>query len=637
MESDLFTKICDDIKARTEWATRQPLWYRLRREGVRRRDKPWPHASDKHFPLIDMAIQKLKPTCLNQVFATERIADFIASDPQDNSQILDVAWWFDYKMRQMSNFEDEIDLVMDFMYVYGRGVMKVFWDPIEKRISFDAIEPIFIIVPDYTKDMRTAEYLVHVKHLSEWEYRNGIDSDLYNQDDSFIKNILTSRDGSDQGDEDFLVSAKRLCEGITHTSEKDTIIIWETYERTVEGYLVHTISPLRYKEDVRPAFKLPLEGRIVPFIDFPYEKTSKSFYGSRGIAEMGAPFQSYLCKTWNGKSDAIDLWNNPPLTATKDVPITQNIRSIPGSIIPFAVTPIITGAPPISWDTEMANTRDIAEQLFLVPDFGVGEKGFTSEKKKSSDRTATETNYLAGIMNQGVDMRNRIFRRKLGFLYNLAWDILYESDEDMEYLHDQEYKTLDKKVRDRIQSLRPSGSAGSWNTGLRFQKAVQRKMMLGNSPFVKLHELDKMVMELDEPGLVERLYRDPGVRERDQKEAQFKEIPVLMEGMPITPKPDDDHMIHAQAAMQYIAQAVVKGKKGEAMGMQQMMEHVKTHLAELAKVNPQMASKLQKEFQAAMQQAMQKRQQVAMQQAQGANGQRRQQMVAQEAEKQQRI
>jgi hypothetical protein len=558
-----------------------------------------------------MAIVKLKPTVLNQIFSTERLADFIASEPQDTHEVLDVAWWFDYKLKENSNFEDEIDLAMDYMYVYGRGILKIYWDASNKRVAFDAIEPIYIVVPDDTRDIRKAPYLVHVMHLSKWDYLHGPNSDLYEKkDDDFVARILGGDDDNTYGDEGDLKRAQKLSEGITHTSNKDTIILWEVYERKSEkDVVVHTISPYVYDEDIRAPFKLTYKNKLNPFVDFPLEKIGKSYYSSRGIAELGAALQTYLCKLWNGKSDSIDMWNSPPLTANKEAPLTHNIRCQPGTIIPFSVTPILIGPPPISWDQEMANVRDIAEQLFMVPDFSVGEKAFDSGKKRSSDKTATETNYIAAVTNQTVDNRNRIFRRKLGLAYQMAWDILYEKDEDMEYLHDEQFQTLDKKVQDKIQSLRPSGSAGAWNTQQRFQKAVQRKMMLGGSPYVKQWELDKMIMELDEPGLVNRLFQDPQEEQKNQAEGQMMEMPALEEGMPVSADPKDDPFAHCAVIMGRMVDTVASGKQISPRAGAVIQQHLQGHIQQGLMVNKPKMQEMIKQFQQAIQRATMQRQQ----------------------------
>jgi hypothetical protein len=610
IEKELFDRICKDVEDRKEWANRQPLWYKLRKEGARRLNKPYPRASDKHFPLIDMAIMKLKPTVLNQVFSTERLADFIASEPQDTADVLNVAWWFDYKLKENSNFEDEIDICMDYMYVYGRGILKIYWDATNKRVAFDAIEPIYIIVPDDTKDIRRAPYLVHVKHLSKWDYWHGPESDLYDKkDEQFVARISGGEDDNSYGDEADLKRAQKISEGVTHTSNKDTIILWEIYERKSEKkVLVHTISPYVWDEDIRKPFELTYENKLNPFIDFPLEKIGKSFYSSRGIAELGASFQTYLCKLWNGKSDSIDMWNNPPLSANKEAPLTHNIRCQPGTIIPFAVAPILIGPPPISWDQEMAAVRDLAEQLFMVPDFSMGEKPWDSGKRRSSEKTATESNYIAAVTNQTVDNRNRIFRRKLGLAYQLAWDILYAKDEDMEYLHDEQYQMLDEKLKDKIQSLRPSGSAGAWNTQQRLQKAVQRKMLLGQSPFVKQWELDKMIMELDEPGLVNRLYQDPQAEQKEAREGQMLEMPALELGMPVPADPKDDPFEHAAVVMGYLVDTVASGKQLSPRAASSVQTHLQGHIQAGMQRNPKRMQEMTNQFQQAMQRSIQQRQ-----------------------------
>ena len=60
MDEELFEKIVDDIDARKEWANKQPLWHKLRRDGIRRTNKPYPNASDKHFPAHRYGGQKIE-------------------------------------------------------------------------------------------------------------------------------------------------------------------------------------------------------------------------------------------------------------------------------------------------------------------------------------------------------------------------------------------------------------------------------------------------------------------------------------------------------------------------------------------------------------------------------------------------
>src|SRR5262245_25160744 len=175
------------------------------------------------------------------------------------------------------------------------------------------------------------------------------------------------------------------------------------------------------------------------------------------------------------------MWNNPPLSAQKDVPITQNTTVQPGTIIPFPVQPIAMGTPPIDWDQEMANTRNLAEQVYAVPDFSMGERPFDSSKKKP-EKTATETQYLASVTNMVLDARSQTWRRSLSKLYRLSWEILKVKDTDPAYLRSAQFAELPEGVKEKVRSLRPSGSAGQWNRTARLQSAIRRKMMFQGSP-----------------------------------------------------------------------------------------------------------------------------------------------------------
>ena len=618
METDLYEQICKDIDSRKDWALKQPVWYSMRRDGIRRKRKPWPNAADMHYPLIDTIIDKLKPFYLNQLFATERLADFISKDPTDSEDILSVSYWFDYKLKHESNLEDEINLNIDAMLVYGRGIVKAYWDVDEKRICYDAIEPLYVIVPDGTKDIRYAERLVHVMHLSLWDYKNGPFSGQYNQDPDFIKQITGSKDAL--SDEASMGNIRRSAEGITHSTDCDTIVLWEVYERMKDKtYKVHTISPVKPREDVRPPFMLSYKsynGECIsaPFVDFVIEKTAKNYYSPRGASEILAVFESSMNRMWNGKHDSMSIFNQPILAAQKDVPITQNIRAVPGQILPFPVQAVQMGAPPISYDQEMANTRSIAEQRIATPDFGIGDRGDFERKK--SDKTATETEAIMSMNSAIVDMRSRLFRKSLGKLYVLSWDILMQFDEGLDYMRDEEFLSLPKELRERVQSIKPNGSSDSWNIQERWKKAARRKAMLGESRYIKQWELDKTILELDEPGLVERLFLDPQEEEKHQAGLQMKEFPSLMMGFPLPTNQTDDDAIHIGVMIQFIVSQTLRQQQQPPPDVAKAIQtHLDEHFQKLKQSDPKKARELQKGFQDISRQIAQQKKQ------QGMNGQ----------------
>ncbi len=74
----LFNDIQDALKSRVDWASRQVTFYKLRHQGLRRINKPYPNAADLHFPLVDTMIERIKPFYFQQLYATEQFATFVS-------------------------------------------------------------------------------------------------------------------------------------------------------------------------------------------------------------------------------------------------------------------------------------------------------------------------------------------------------------------------------------------------------------------------------------------------------------------------------------------------------------------------------------------------------------------------------
>src|SRR4051794_5648773 len=81
----LFDQAQEVIHSRGEWERKQRMYYLMRHDGLRRRNKPFPTAADLHFPLIDMNIRKAKPFWTAQATSTERLASFVALQQQQKA------------------------------------------------------------------------------------------------------------------------------------------------------------------------------------------------------------------------------------------------------------------------------------------------------------------------------------------------------------------------------------------------------------------------------------------------------------------------------------------------------------------------------------------------------------------------
>src|SRR5438270_1372531 len=109
------------ISARSGWEQKQRLYTKMRHEGLRRQNKPFPAAADLHFPLIDMNIRKAKPFWTAQATSTERLASFVALCQQQQPLTTAAADFFDWELKQNTVFLPELVRAIDTMCLRGRG------------------------------------------------------------------------------------------------------------------------------------------------------------------------------------------------------------------------------------------------------------------------------------------------------------------------------------------------------------------------------------------------------------------------------------------------------------------------------------------------------------------------------------
>jgi hypothetical protein len=415
-------EILDALKARKNWEDRQATWYQMRHDGLRRRNKPWPNAADLHYPLVDTLIEKQKPSYVDQVFSSDTVASFTALkqdwQPYQNA----AAQWFDYQLKQESNFEDEVVVAADRLLQGGKAVIKVFWDPEESQLAFEAINPLYVIVPPYTGRIRKADWIVHVQHYSQHAYRR-LAGHGFDVSEETIKAITGEGEGASSFEEN-----RYTREGITKPN-KEGIVIWELFYRDEAGAIrIKTYSPSAPTRVLRPEFGIPYnqgafahKNQPFPFFELNAEIKDRGYYDSRGVAERVAPFEAKLCKDWNTHSDSGTLLNQPMFYAENGVPNNANLRMVPGQILPFALNAVQMPPPPVDLMQSMLGTRQVAQELVGVIDYGTPAQASSKDRK-----TATETNLIGNVMAQGTQLRSRIFKRELSYGLGLGYGILLQ-------------------------------------------------------------------------------------------------------------------------------------------------------------------------------------------------------------------
>lgn len=569
------------IAARSKWEDRQSLWYKMRHDGIRRANKPWPAAADMHFPLADMVIEKLKPFYVQQLFATETIAQFTGLDSASASFQAAAAQWMDDHLKQRSNFEEEIVIATDRMLERGKSVVKVYWDSDASRLQFEAVSPLHLIVPPWTSSIDKADWIVHVQVYSKEAYKR---VGSFTQEPEVIAQICGKGTSGDRGYQ----QEKDLREGITHAANDTQIIVWEVCERNEDGrWQIRTYSPALKDTPLRPTFGVPYNRGIFgeqnpppPYFQLSAELKDRGFYDARGICERLAPFEQSLNKDWNTQKDYQTLTCQPTYYAKQNLGSMANVQMIPGQILPFEIAAV--QYPPIPMDIErsMVGTRMVAEQSIAMPDFGTGNAINTKERK-----TATEVQTMASVMGQSTDLRARIYRRELGRGLQMAWAILSQyGATDLKYYYLEELKELPQQAIQGKYRIEPSGSGDSWNKEKRVQQALFFFQTLKGDPFIKQDTLRRHLIETSDPRLVKQLLVDQGTAAAEQIEDQAQEITVMLVGFPAQVKPSDDDQAHLQSLFGFLARPTATPISAEATVL--LAQHAGQHLEQWKKTRP---------------------------------------------------
>ncbi|WP_404422934.1 hypothetical protein [Nibricoccus sp. IMCC34717] len=608
------SEILAAVTARKKWEDRQTTWYQMRHDGIRRANKPWPNAADMHYPLADTTIEKLKPFYVQQIFASETIAQFTGLDANSAAYQAAAAQWMDDHLKQRSNFEEEIVIATDRMLQHGRAVVKVYWDGAQSRVVFEAVHPLYLIVPPWTTTIDRADWIVHVQHFSRAAYER-LDESVWDLKPETIE-LICGADKTSQYEQ-----TKDLREGITHSSKDDEIIIWEVMSREKDGqWKVRTYAPVASDRLLRKDFVLPYNKAIFertpppPYFQISAEIKDRGFYDSRGICERAAPFEASLNKDWNTSKDYQTLTCSPTYYAKNGVGSMGNVQMIPGQILPFEIAAVQYPPVPMDIQQSMVGTRMVFEQAIAIPDFGTGQAINTRERK-----TATEVQTMASVMGQSTDLRARIFRREVSRGLQMAWALLIQyAREELTFFYLDELKELDQNALDGKYRIEPAGSGDSWNKERNVQEALALFQLLRGDPLIKQDALRKYLLERKDPKLCKHLILDQGTAAAEQIEDQAQELTAMMIGFPAQVKPTDDDLSHLQSLFGFLQRPTATPLSAEARVL--IAKHAEEHAAQFKKLRPDQFAQAYQQMAPAMQElqaaAMQAQQEIQMQQMQ---------------------
>lgn len=146
---ELFDQGCEAIANRSTWEQKQRLYYQMRHDGLRRRNKPWPTAADMHFPMVDMDIRRVKPFWESQATSFDKLASFVSMRSQAQAETAAAGDYFDFVLKNETEFETELLRAIDGMLQRGRGIVRAVVDPFnDNEIVCESIDMPFILMAD---------------------------------------------------------------------------------------------------------------------------------------------------------------------------------------------------------------------------------------------------------------------------------------------------------------------------------------------------------------------------------------------------------------------------------------------------------------------------------------------------------
>lgn len=503
--SDIFDDIHRALKDRKQWDRKQELWHRLRFSGIKRTNLPYEGAPNVTYPLADTMIEKLKPLFLQQIYAPQTVATFVSRQDQETALSKLAEQWFDYQLKQSSNFEKAIHSAIDEHLQDGFCVVKIRWDDKKDQLVLEGIDPLYIITPWYSEALQEVDWLVHVYKVSVDQYkRNPVYS--AQQSDDFIAQIKGRSEDSGQRAEE---QDRQVREGITQVNNDQQIVLWEVYYRDQGGnWLIRTISPIA--EWDTPIREMPLpesyKGQL-PFVKISCDLNESGWYSPRGVCEIAARFQQSLSKQWCNQLQWMDYNAQPDFKNTSGAPVNaQNFQRRPGGVLPPGIEPNRANEMPADFVEQMQFVRALAEDRIQMPDLNSGEH-LAGTRGAKGEITATQVDAIVGQSNQGNDMRSRVFRLQMAEVYRMCWQLLVKNSnpDEMTFLQDAQIIQVPKEALHLDYEIRPSGSADSWNTSAQAQKAMMVYQLWNGQPGVNQRGLKEWLAERVDVQLIKRV------------------------------------------------------------------------------------------------------------------------------------
>lgn len=583
--SVIYEETLEALKDRTPWEKKLARceMQRFCLDRSRVNNNPWPRASNVRFPLSDTIIDQKKPFLYKVLHSAEHVASFKALVSVNMEFSLGCEAYFDFHVRELTNFEREVQYALDNGLQDGETYFKVMWSTKKQCCVYLRIDPLFIITPSNCEELEESPWVTHVIELDASTVLKRF------KDVPDIEGFVKRNKGkqAESGDNEEREESRYEREGIT-SSHKNMIVLWERHYMDDDGNRrIITTSPTESGFDLKDDRPYPyvFADKFEEYMIFQYRReiVTKDLHSSRGIPELVQEGEFVLTSAWRTWQNWATLAGNPVYEAPNGIPgNVQNLTLVPGKVHPFALRLIQQPPPPIDWQEQIAFTRGVYERRAATPDFGVGQGN-----SQNDSRTATEVNKITNMQSLNVELETGNWKAFMRKVFKASWALIVQyKPNSLTYFLDNELKTLPKDALNNDYQIVVSGSADAIDKEFLMNKTIALIKLNQGNINANMSELTKHLFEIATPGQVQRFWMDTQQRQMTNMLKAADDVSIILStGVEVKPQPNDDFMTNALTAFSILNNKAKTGQPLTPVQVQLVTGYIAANREALKKVN----------------------------------------------------
>lgn len=537
---ELHKQINKDLDRRRIWRE-NILRLRRLRLGERKKRLLYPNAPNFIEPIVDDNVRSITSAEIQILFQGRYLAHFIplSSESKELKRHAEIA--FDTLLRFSLDFRAKVESLLDGKNQDGMAIAKLIenstaypdlYDMEGTIPDFEDIDPLDIITPTVTKEMRNAEMATHIMRFTENEYRRRAKEAGWKNTEAVIDRCMKQE--INKNDDRF---GAPLMAGRNFSDPSiDQIVIWEVYHKRNSDRLTTITCPdapdidihqfkwkwpdriefeitvdlnTRESTEVEEVFEQP--ERRWPLFQFRWEGRSRFYYDVRGVGHMVEDNQKAATQNLNLKGVQIDFYGKPLLEGDSGTSGLSKFRWRPGEKLPkgvkIAQLPKIDPAFDFNADLERASAQRRV---------GSSQGALSSILNQGRDRkTATEVSREARIDDGlSIDAIAR-FSEPFGELFNEMWRFLRHNPVPLPMI-DIRSMTMEGETENEIFDVNflVRAASGSRNVNPDFVLAqiAQLAPFIQGNPAIRNSELTRFAFDQIDPHLTDKIV----ISEEDQ-------------------------------------------------------------------------------------------------------------------------